>query len=429
MNPEQLMRVRKTTHLHLAMEVNETLQKIEDFPDNPRAMHYFYELFRRQYPPDGEELTPHRQKRIGTMCAQVPEELIYAAGATPVRLCSGANAFARLGANFMPTKSCPIIQATMGLLHLKQHDPDHLQAVVIPSTCDQKKKAADILDGMPYPVYRLEMPASKESELSRFFWQESVKHFTLWLEKLTGQKITAGRLKEAIARTGESRALFRRLSNLRQANPGLLLGKDLLLVSNAYFFDDQKQWQQAVQTLLAELETRRQQGCSAGQRHAPRLLLTGSPPIFPHLKIPLLVEETGGIIVADEVCSSSRLLHDAVAYNETSLNDMIPAVADRYLKPCTCPCLSPNTDRQRKLLELAKTHRVDGVVYQAFSGCLPYEMEQRQTAQTMDAAGIPMLYLETDFSPEDMGQLSTRVEAFLESIKSKKRKKAVAAAL
>jgi benzoyl-CoA reductase/2-hydroxyglutaryl-CoA dehydratase subunit BcrC/BadD/HgdB len=35
-----------------------------------------------------------------------------------------------------------------------------------------------------------------------------------------------------------------------------------------------------------------------------------------------------------------------------------------------------------------------------------------------------MLYVETDYSPDDMGQLSTRIEAFLESIKTRKRKRA-----
>ena len=151
--------------------------------------------------------------------------------------------------------------------------------------------------------------------------------------------------------------------------------------------------------------------------------MTGSPPIFPNLKVPILVEQAGGIIVADEVCSSNRLLYDTVAYDEDNLNDIVPALADRYLKPCTCPCLTPNTDRNRKLEEMAKSYGVEGVIYQAFSGCLPYEMEQKQISKTLDEAGVPMLYLETDYSNEDLGQLSTRVEAFIESIKARRRKK------
>jgi benzoyl-CoA reductase/2-hydroxyglutaryl-CoA dehydratase subunit BcrC/BadD/HgdB len=51
-------------------------------------------------------------------------------------------------------------------------------------------------------------------------------------------------------------------------------------------------------------------------------------------------------------------------------------------------------------------------------------MEYRSIAAQLSAAGIPMLYIETDYSPDDKGQLSTRIEAFLESLKTRKRKRA-----
>ena len=50
-------------------------------------------------------------------------------------------------------------------------------------------------------------------------------------------------------------------------------------------------------------------------------------------------------------------------------------------------------------------------------------MEQRSIAEAMAERGLPMLYVETDYSPDDLGQLSTRVEAFIESIKGRKRRR------
>ncbi|MFN3567839.1 MAG: 2-hydroxyacyl-CoA dehydratase, partial [Caldimicrobium sp.] len=35
--------------------------------------------------------------------------------------------------------------------------------------------------------------------------------------------------------------------------------------------------------------------------------------------------------------------------------------------------------------------------------------------------GIPFLFIETDYSPEDVGQLQTRIEAFLETIREIRR--------
>jgi benzoyl-CoA reductase/2-hydroxyglutaryl-CoA dehydratase subunit BcrC/BadD/HgdB len=424
MDNERLRRVRKTTRLHLAMEAEETLQRIEDFPDKPGAMQYFYSLFRDTYNGNGTPALPGTKKIIATMCMQVPQELILAAGAYPLRLCSGANAYDQIGAEFMPSKSCPVVKATIGMLHVNQSLwGESLSSIVIPTTCDQKKKAGELLGDMGYSAYNLEMPSSKDSDLARFYWQEAVKQFVLDLQKITGNRITAKKVQGAIAKITDAGGLFRKLYELRRNTTPLILGTDLFLVNNAYFFDDIDSWRPAVAALIKELEERKVKKIRVTNRQAPRILFTGSPPIFPNFKVPILEEQSGGIIVADETCSSTRLLSDSVAYDEVGLNDMVPAIADRYLKPSTCPCLTPNSDRIRKLVNMAREYGADGVIYQALSGCLPYEMEQKLVNQTLTQEGIPMLYIETDYSPEDMGQLSTRVEAFIESIKARNRKK------
>ncbi len=422
MEPEGIQRRRMAVSRRLVTEAGEVLKKIEEgFPDRLEAMGYFYDLFRRHY----TEGVPPRDggKRIGVMCIQVPAELIYAAGAVPVRICSGARSLEQAGADFMPSRSCPLVKATMGMLRLGVDLPQgRLDTVVVPTTCDHKKKTAGILTGMGYDVYTLEVPPVKDTEEARYYWQNSVRRFALALQERTGRRITGKRLKAAIGRMNRARLEHRRLLNLRRSSPPLIYGKDAFLVANACFFDEIERWTGALSALNDELEGRKARGLSAGDRNAPRILLTGSPPVFPNLKLPLLVEETGGVVVADEVCSSSRFLYDAVAYDEEDLHDMVPAVADRYLKPCTCPCLVPNDDRKRRLLEMVKDFAVDGVVYQAYTGCQLYEMEQKAVADELTEAGVPMLYVETDYSPEDRGQLSTRVEAFMESIKARRRR-------
>ena len=332
---ERRARVRKSTSLHLAMEAAETLRQISEFPDNPESMSYFYELYQSRFK-DGMVLPANGKKMIGTMCLQVPDELIVAAGAVPVRLCSGAYAYDQIGGDFMPAKSCPLVRATMGMMQVNNDSlKDNFATVVIPTTCDQKRSSAEMLKGMDYPVTILEMPATKESEEARTYWQESVKRFALSIQKVCGRKITVKTLKAAVRSKLEAGQLYRRLQELRAESNPVILGKDLWLVTNSYFFDDHDQWCQAVTKLITELERRKSENFSAINLKAPRLLFTGSPPIFPNLKVPLLVEQSGGVVVADETCSSERLLHDAVAFDEKNLNDMVPAIADRFLKPCT----------------------------------------------------------------------------------------------
>jgi benzoyl-CoA reductase/2-hydroxyglutaryl-CoA dehydratase subunit BcrC/BadD/HgdB len=395
---------------------------IDDFEDNPAAMNYFYELFRTVY--CHGDTVPHEGKLVATTCIQAPEELIFAFGATPMRLCNGSYHYDQKGSDFMPAKSCSMVKATLGMLSSdavipKIGKPD---MIVNPTTCDQKKKSSAMIAAMGYHVYDMEFPSVKESEASRVYWRRSVRDFAEKLRDLTGKRLSRSSLKEALAKTSRAQAAFRRLHNYRKKSPSLILGKDVFLVTNAYFFDDIDRWTRAVEKLNEELEQRDLSGFRAVQSKAPRILFTGSPPVFPNLKLPLLIEESGGVVVTDESCSANRMLYDMTAVDEWRVNDMVDSLADKYLKPCTCPVFTNNDDRKRRLLDLIESFNADGVVYQVFAGCQVYEMEYRSIAEELGKAGIPLLYIETDYSPDDKGQLSTRVEAFLESIKNRKRR-------
>ena len=424
MNPSLTETAPQTfRHSRQARESETMLQRLtEEFPDNPKGMQYFYELYQRVFC-EGEALG-HEGPLVGTTCIQAPEELIYALGATPVRLCNGAYHFDQLGADLMPAKGCPLVKAALGRLSSKEPVPrvDKLDLIVNPTTCDQKKKSGAMMEAMGYAVFDLELPPSKDSEAARLYWQRSVRELVVRLKALTKNKLTRKNLAKAIARTSRAQAAFRRMHALRQSSPSVFLGKDAFLVVNAYFFDDLDRWTLAVERLNDELEQRQRDAFHAAQRKAPRVLFTGSPPIFPNLKVPMLIELGGGVVVADETCSANRMLYDMTAVDEWLVNDMVDSLADKYLKPCTCPIFPKNDDRKRRLLDLARTFAADGVVYQSLAGCQVYEMEYRSIAEALQKAGVPVLYIETDYSPDDIGQLSTRVEAFLESLKARKRK-------
>ncbi|MGE5515215.1 MAG: double-cubane-cluster-containing anaerobic reductase [Bacteroidota bacterium] len=394
---------------------------VDDFDDNPAAMAYFYDLFRRVYI-HGDNIRPDGIL-VGTTCIQAPEELIYAMGAHPVRLCNGSYHYDQIGADFMPAKSCSLVKATLGMLCSENPVPrvGKLDLIVNPTTCDQKKKASAMMEGMGHAVFDLELPNVKESEAARVYWQRSVRGFAERLRQLTGKRLTRKNLLAAMARIRRAEAAFRVMDGFRNRQPAVFLGKDAFLVTNAFFFDDLDRWTEKVEALNQELAERVEKGMAAAQKKAPRILFTGSPPIFPNLKLPLLIEQAGGVVVADETCSANRMLYDMTAVDEWLVGDMVDSLADKYLKPCTCPIFTRNDDRQRRILDLAAKFSADGVVYQSFAGCQVYEMEQKSIADLLNAKGIPMLYVETDYSPDDMGQLSTRIEAFLESIKTRKR--------
>ena len=133
----------------------------------------------------------------------------------------------------------------------------------------------------------------------------------------------------------------------------------------------------------------------------PRVLLTGSSVVFPNWKIPNLIEGSGGALVCDELCTSNRYLNDMVAIDEKGMTDMIHAIADRYLLPCSCPVFSDMLDRKSRLLTMIEDYKIEGVVYHVLKGCHPYDVELRSIENEFSKRGISQLKIETDYSPED----------------------------
>jgi len=405
---------------HKAMEAITLLNALrEDFKTPLEGMRYFYDLFERVY--CHQEPQHEGSVKVGTMCIQIPSEIIRALDAVPIRLCNGFYTDDEIGNELMPQKSCPLVRATVG--HFASDNfSDRPDILFSPTTCDQKTKAGAIIETFGHRVIDVEFPRTKESEASRNYWRTSVRHFAKTLSGFRGQKLTRSRMRAAIREVGYAQSLYHRLAAARENGAVPIRGVDMFLVTNAFFFDKSERWIAAAERLVDEVEARAASGFHVGGRMSPRIVFTGSPPVFPNYKIPLIIEASDAVIVADETCSSNRMFNDMVSVDEWNLNSMIDSVADKYLKACTCPIFTKNDDRIRKIIRLAKQYSADGVVYQAYAGCQVYEMEQQRVLAAMEKEGIPILYLESDYSPSQQGQLTTRVEAFVESLKNRRRK-------
>lgn len=145
--------------------------------------------------------------------------------------------------------------------------------------------------------------------------------------------------------------------------------------------------------------------------------MTGSPIAFPNIKIPLLIEEMGGAMVADETCMGERFLYDPLAVWDQSFDGYMRAMATRSIRPCTCPTFWDSSTRIHRLKQMIKDHEVDGIVYHVLRGCLVYDFEYQLIEEEMGKLGIPIIRVETDYNEEDIEQLRIRIEAFIELIK------------
>jgi benzoyl-CoA reductase/2-hydroxyglutaryl-CoA dehydratase subunit BcrC/BadD/HgdB len=395
-------------------------------PHRPEAMKYFDDianLFGKRQ----EEIAAEKakgKKVIGYMCLFAPTELITAADAIPVRVNSGWYDTSKLGDRVVPVEVCPVIRSTIGAKMI-QLSPflEQSDALISVLTCDGMTKLSEILSDQK-TIWGMNVPRIKDSTQSLRFWSDEIKQMKTQIEKFTGNKIDRKKLKVSIEVSHRATKVFRRLQELRKGNP-VIMGRDAMLVNQAYSWDDKVRWTENAEKLCNELEARAAKKDWVVSPDIPRVMVTGTPMFWPdNWKLPTLVEEGNpqGIIVADEQCSGERILNDPIGVDEWSMDDMLNAISERYLMASTCPCFTSkdgNEDRINWLLTKIKDWNIQGVIYYVIRGCMLYAMEYSRVKKALDKINVPVYYLDTEYTREDVGQMKTRVEAFLEMLNAR----------
>ncbi len=418
---DELKNTIKTASQKVIADNIERMKKAD--PKRPEAMKYFDEmsnLFGKRQ----EEIQAEKEKGkkvIGYMCLFAPTELILAADAIPIRVNSGWYDTSKLGDRVVPVEVCPVLRSTIGAKMIELSPfLEQSDALISVLTCDGMTKLSEILSDYK-TIWGMNVPRIKDSKQSLRFWNDEIKQMKSQIEKFTGNKITRKNLKEAIETSHRATKAFRRLQELRKGPP-VIMGRDAMLVNQTFLWDDKKRWTEKTEALCDELDKRVQKKEWVCPSETPRVMITGTPMFWPDSwKLPTLVEESNplGIIVADELCSGERILNDPVGVDEWSMDDMLNAIGERYLMASTCPCFTSkdgNEDRINWLLNKVKDWNVQGVIYYVVRGCMLYAMEYSRVKKALDKINVPVYYLDTEYTREDVGQMKTRVEAFLEML-------------
>jgi benzoyl-CoA reductase/2-hydroxyglutaryl-CoA dehydratase subunit BcrC/BadD/HgdB len=365
------------------------------------------------------ELRAQGKKVIGAFCIYAPEELAYAADATMVGLCAGADFSVPDAEAVLPRNLCPLIKSFYGF-KLNRTCPyfQSSDLVVGETTCDGKKKVYELLNEL-IPTYVLEIPHTPDTKQGKEFWYKELEAFQAEMEKLTGNKITSEKLKASIELINNKRKALKRLSDLRANSPSPISGLDALLVFQISFNDDPVRFTTKVNELCEELDERVHNGVGVTSKDAPRLMISGCPMAIPNWKLHSIAQAAGASVVVEESCVGTRYFTDLVEPKGDSLHDLLWALVEKYSQ-IPCACFTPNNKRLDSITKLAKQFNTQGVIYYTLQNCHDYNVEGVKVDRALKSESLPMLKIETDYAMGDSEQIKTRVEAFLEIIEGKK---------
>lgn len=420
---EQRLADRQDKVLRDAREkVELELKRIRTIPNNPATMEYFLGMSDYFGKRVGEiqQFKMNGGKVVGTLCMFVPNEIIYAAGAIPIQLsCGFCEAVQPANDLLADAGLCPLMRSTLGTKMTGSSDYfEACDMIVNPTPCDAKLKMGEILQDYA-PVVTMNVPRMKNSYSARKQWVQEVWNVKEKMEQLVNRKIPLNALRESIEAYQEAQAVWRKFWKIREEG-NVIWGRQSLLLSWLTYIDDIRRWTLNMKKLNLELEKRVKEKNFVCGDDTPRVMLAGSPIIWPNWKIPNLIEESGAYIACDELCSGMRVLYDPVVVDEWTQKGMMDAIADRYLLPCTCPCFSPNLEREENMLRRVKEFRADGVIFHVLKGCHLNSMDAARTSVFLRRHDIPMLKIESEYDEGDKEQLRVRIEAFLEMIQTRK---------
>ena len=379
----------------------------------PEFMKYFDHVLHESHGGRVAELIEERnngKKFIGTFCIYVPDEIAMAGNAIPVALCGGTQFSIPYGEKMFPRDICPLIKSTFGMALSKTCPYGPIKDLGVgETTCDAKKKAWDVVN-----FYVMEVP-QKKAEIDIEVWRQAVREFKERVEALTGSKVEPSRLAETIRIMNDKRRALQRLNDFRKLDPPPISGLDALVVMQAALNDEPVRFTQHLNILSDELKDRVDKGVSPFAKGVTRIMVSGCPSVMGNWKLHALVEQAGAAVVVDETCTGLRYYRDLVDESPADLGGQLKALADRYMK-IDCACFSPNNERIEAIPKIVKEFNVDGVIQYILQYCHGYNVEAIRVAGTLKKADIPSTKIETDYSEEDIGQLRTRVDAFIEQL-------------
>lgn len=363
------------------------------------------ELWRDPYPHLGD-LRLKGERPVAFFCSYTPEEILHAAGLTPVRLMGAVRTITHADAH-LQAYCCSLARTDLDMA--LAGDLDFLVGAVFVQTCDTMQRLSDIWRrNTSYPFHGdLVLPIRMGEETSLPFLEEEVRRFRKAVEDFLGEAVWDDALQESIHTYNRNRVLLENLYKLRAERPGLIDGLAATACVVAGFWMRREEHNRMLHELLEGLEDE-----SPGEDGRTPLLVSGSICTTPDLMELLL--ELGADVVDDDLCCGHRYFDGLVDV------DIPPedALALRMWKKVNCPakhqCLE---DRESFLMERVEASGARGVVFYLQSFCEPHLFDIPYLRRCLQERGVPSLVLESELQSFSRGQLRTRLQAFIETIR------------
>lgn len=305
----------------------------------------------------------------------VPAEWIAAFGLRPSRLMPSAAEASVIGSS---AGVCTYTRAFVNSVMSR----DDIRAVVMASSCDQMRRASEILE-RDSRVFLLNVPSTWQGENPRSMYISELKRLGRFLEGVGGSAPSDVYLRRTVDEYDDKR---RKLLDIQVSGRA---------------FSEAIAWFQETGFIPESKGHCREDGV--------RLALIGGPLLKEHLRVFDILEEFGGSVVIDATETGERGLPCRIE----SAGDVLSSLADAYFLGIPDVFQRPNKRLYEWLRKKVKERRIRAVVLLRHLWCDLWHAEAQIIKEELN---LPLLDLDITDDPDDLLLKSGRIQAFMEML-------------
>ncbi len=358
---------------------------------------------------------------VAYTCENVPEPLMNVDGAFSVRLFAPNTGSTDIATYYMTNLLC---ETTRALLERAiEGGFNFADCVITPDGCTMINRCVENMellgtmgkDKENFFWEYMEVPLKNDKNNENLYVLQCQNHILKPLHEAYGLDVSDAAIRKAVKEHNRVCELIRAIGDFRKSDKPRITGYEFHVLTLATYVCPKYLLIDKLEETLEEVKTREPDG-----DYRVRLLLAGSETDDSGLI--KLIEETGAYVCADRFCFGSLPGRDVIPLNDDE--DALRQVCRAYMQRCQCPRMMNMEKvygRKEYVAKMVEEYKADGVIYEQVKFCDPWAYERTLGSQMLrEDYGIPVLSVDKPYNISSaMGQMRTRVQAFIESIEIK----------
>ncbi len=342
---------------------------------------------------------------IGYTCSYVPEVILSIDPLIPIRIRAPGILSTEIADIYLSSVICSYTRSVLEMAMDDQYS--FLKGWVFAASCDHMRR---LYDNMKYLnqselIHILDVP-HRHGNVSLSWYADELKMLLDNISSYHQIQFTNAALSQAIQDHNDFSALLTSIGDTRKQKNPPLSGTEFQTITLASLVAPRQFLLPKIQEFKESLS--RQEGISD---YRARLLIVGGQ--MDNLGYIRTIESTGGLVVADHLCTGSIPRLAPIRMDE----DPILAIAAHYLNRISCPRMMEAFDsRVDDIMKSIEEYQVDGVIIEFIKFCDTWGIESSLLANALRKKGVPVLCLEREYRMTGEGQIKTRIQAFIESM-------------